>query len=75
LPLDILVIQLLSRTKAIYRSLARTKQYPATFHQKLQETEPTWKTIQFPQKLHPENKEIEDPHIKQIRAKRQIQCF
>jgi hypothetical protein len=73
LPLDILVIQLLSRTKAIYRSLARTKQYPATFHQKLQETKPTWETIQFSQE--PEIKEIEDPHIKQIRAKQQIHCF
>jgi hypothetical protein len=45
--LEILEIQLLSRTKANYRSLARTKQNPATFHQKLQETEPTWKIVVF----------------------------
>jgi len=48
LPLKILMIQLLSRNRAIYISLACTIQDPATCHQKLQELEPAWETIQFP---------------------------
>jgi hypothetical protein len=59
------MIQLISRNIAIYRSLARIKQDPATCHQKLQEPELAWETIQFPQELQPEIKEIEDLHIKQ----------